>query len=156
MEVSALGSWLRRLLRPQLLLAVLLVAAGAHFLWWVNRFYPIRDWLFWHYLGCWILVSVWSLGLVSTGWAVLNKLGLDQWSIGERLVVGHAVGLFSFFLLMFALGLAGLYGGVFFFALPLLMVAIGARPLWRDLAPRVATWIRTARRPSLLVWVATA
>jgi hypothetical protein len=155
-EVSALGSWLRRLLRPQLLLAVLLVAAGAHFLWWVNRFYPIRDWLFWHYLGCWILVSVWSLGLVSTGWAILNKLGLDQWSIGERLVVGHAVGLFSFFLLMFALGLAGLYGGVFFFALPLLMVAIGARPLWRDLAPRVATWIRTARRPSLLVWVATA
>ncbi|MFZ1864994.1 MAG: hypothetical protein WAU39_12275 [Polyangiales bacterium] len=156
MKISSLPSWLRKFWRPHLVLTILLLAAGGHFLWWVNRLYPIRDWLFWHYLSYWVLVAGWTLGLVSTGWALLNKLRLDHWSVGERLVVAHAVGFYGFFLLMFVLGLLGLYGGVLFFALPLAMIAVGVRPLWRELAPRVATWQRTTRPPSLLRWVAIA
>lgn len=94
--------------------------------------------------------------MVSTGWAILNKLGVDDWSVGERFVVGHAVGFFTFFLLMFVLGLLHWYGPIVFFALPLSMIAVGARPLWRELAPKITDGLRTARRPNLLVWVATA
>lgn len=155
-KVSALRIRLRRFWRPQLVLTILLLAAGAHLLWWVNRLYPIRDWLFWHYLGYWVLVAGWTLGLLSTGWAVLKRLRLDHWSVGERLVVAHAVGFFGFFLMMFVLGLLGLYGGVVFFALPLAMIAVGVRPLWREVAPRFAAWLRTAKSPNLLHWVAIA
>ncbi len=148
-KVSALRFW-----RSQLVLTVLLLAAGGHFLWWVDRLYPIQEWLFWRYLGYWVLVGAWTLGLLSTGWAVLKKLGLDHWSVGERLVVAHAVGFFGFFLMMFVLGLFGLYGGVLFLALPIAMIAVGVRPLWREVAPRLAAWRRTARPPNLLHWVA--
>jgi len=155
-KVSTLRLRLRRFWRTQLALTILLLAAGVHFVWWVDRLYPIQDWLFWHYLSYWVLVAGWTLGLVSTGWAVLGRLRLSHWSIGERLVVSHAVGFFGFFLMMFVLGLSGLYGGVLFFGLPLAMIAVGVRPLWREVAPRAEAWLRTAKPPSFLHGIAIA
>ena len=110
---------------------VLLLLCTLWFVWFYDRFYPVREWLFWRYAGYWIACSLWSAGCVSSGYAVVRRLRGTPLPFAETLCLSFATGVVLFYLAMNVLGaIHGLHGTVFF-ALPLAMIAFGARPLWR-------------------------
>lgn len=122
-----------------------LCAAALVFLWQVHGHYPIHKWLFWRYAGAWAGAGLFALACLSSGFALLARL-LPKASLrpGERLCLSFAVGVVLFYTASFVAGLFHLFGGVFFFALPALLVASGARPLYR-FARRLARRLRAAR-----------
>lgn len=111
-----------------------------------HKHFPIGDWLFLHYAGYWLASIFFAAACFSSGHAVLRRaLGGRVLPIHEHVAVSFAVGVYVFFLGMFLGGLLGLYGGVFFFALPTLLIAAGALPAARWIG-RVARHVTAARR----------
>jgi hypothetical protein len=151
--VSAIDNRLRRV-GLSLTLAVASVGFGVL----GNRHYPIRDWLFFRYAGYWILSLLFAAACFSSGHAVVVRvLGGRVLPLFEHLAVSFAAGVYVFALGSMLGGVLHAYGGVFFFALPLVLVAAGARPSFRY-ARRAArhlggAWRRSTRPPawSLLV-----
>lgn len=90
------------------------------------------------------MVLLWATGCLSTGHLLLGRLLRRRAPVREHLVMAFAVGVFSFFALMFLTGIAGLYGKVLFVLLPPAMLAAGALPSWRY-ARRLARHVRHAR-----------
>ncbi len=115
---------------------VAMALALALFLQQVNRHYPLTKWLFWRYAGYWLASLCFATGCLSTGRLVVRAvLGRDRaLPILEDVVTSFAAGVYVFFLATSVAGLAGLLGAPLFFALPTLMVAVGIRPLAKDLA----------------------
>lgn len=114
------------------LLAVIL-GATIYFAHFVNGHYAIKEWAFWVYAQAWFLSSVFAFSCLSTGF-VLTRWIMGKWLRStELLALAMPVGVFAFFLAMFLLGLAGLYGKALFFLLPAAMTAVGVRPLLRYL-----------------------
>jgi hypothetical protein len=109
----------------------LLLLSALWFARFYGQFYPIEEWLFWRYAGYWVACVLWSAGCVSSGYALVRRLRGTPLPFVETLCLSFAAGVVLFYLAMNVLGaLHGLHGAAFF-ALPLVMIAIGARPLWR-------------------------
>ena len=113
-------------------LSVVLAVALAVFAWVANQHYPLREWLLFMYLRYWLFALFFSAACLSTGLRVLKAILPEPPRLGERLTLGFALGVLVFASGVFLGGLAGLFGHVFFFAWPSLMIAAGARSAWRD------------------------
>jgi hypothetical protein len=140
------GQWLEKLRRVGLPLS--LAAAFLGFGALLNRHYAVADWLFLRYAACWVLSAFFAAACLSSGHAlVLRVLGGRTLPVFEHVAVSFAAGVYLFFVGTMLGGLLGLYGGVFFFALPLALLAAGARPTLRY-ARRAARHLRGAFRRS--------
>ena len=124
------AKWVGRIRRVGL--PLVLAAATVGFGALVNRHYPIADWLFVRYAAYWLLSLLFGAACLSSGHALLRRaLGKRVLPLFEHLAVAFAAGVYLFFLGSMLGGLLGLYGGVFFFALPLALIAAGALPTFR-------------------------
>lgn len=110
------------------ILLVLLGAAG--FASWLERFYPIRHWLFFHYALCWLYAGLFSAACLAAGLRLLHRLLPELTFLGERLTLGFALGVLVFFWGIFLAGLGGLLGQTLFFVWPLAMLAYGGPFAW--------------------------
>jgi hypothetical protein len=98
-----------------------------------NAYYPLREWACFVLLGHWLLTLLFSAACLSTGLRVAKLFLPPPPVLGERLTLGFALGVLVFALGVFLGGLFGLYGRIFFFLLPGLMIAVGARSGFREL-----------------------
>ncbi|HEY0715905.1 MAG TPA: hypothetical protein VGF45_24695, partial [Polyangia bacterium] len=119
------------------LLNLVLVAALVVYALVANHHFPIRHWLFVSYARAWaagivFVASALCAGLALTGW-LLGTRSQPLLRLGERLVVSFAVGVWVFVVGLFVAGLLGWLGRIFFFAWPLLLIAVGAVPAARQL-----------------------
>jgi hypothetical protein len=71
--------------------------------------YPIQHWLFWRYAGYWLACAVWALSCLFAGCWIARRLGWSILPATEFLLASFAVGVLSFFLVMFAGGIAGIF-----------------------------------------------
>ncbi|HVR61902.1 MAG TPA: hypothetical protein VMU50_08385 [Polyangia bacterium] len=109
----------------------MLVAVTVFFLWWVDRFFPLRHWVFFVYLQAWLCVAMFAAASLVTGLRLLTLLMPEAPPLGQRLLLGLALGVLTFFWGVFLAGVLGLYGHVFFFAWPAAMLAFGGPAAWR-------------------------
>jgi len=113
--------------------ALLLLGTVATFLACTNHYFPLQHWLFFTYLRIWGLVALFGLPSLAVGLRLLSWLLPEPPRLGERLLLGFALGVLTFFVTIFVGGVAGLYGPVFFFAAPVVLAAVGARSAVREL-----------------------
>jgi hypothetical protein len=128
------ADWFERLRAPAstLVLAVGLIGFAV----FVHGFYPIHTWLFWRYAGYVLLVLAWTACCLSLGYEVVCRY--CPWlTKTEQLTVGLAVGVLSFGLAIFFIGLIHGLHPVTSVLLPLAFLASGARRLRRDV-PKLA------------------
>lgn len=121
---------IRKIALPIVLLGgVALLGGFGHF------FYPIQHWLFWIYARAWLSAGVWAFACAGVGHLIVRRLLGRTLPFAEHTLMSFASGVYAFFVLMFLGGILRIYGTVFFFALPLAMLAVSARPwtryLWR-------------------------
>jgi hypothetical protein len=114
-------------------LFALLALGLAVFVWASNVYYPLQEWLFFVLLRHWLYALFFTAACLSTGLRVAKLLLPTPPVLGERLTLGFALGVLAFALGVFLGGLLGVYGRAFFFLLPGLMIALGARSGWREL-----------------------
>jgi len=118
------------------------IATGAVLLLAISDpYYPIGRWLLWHYLmllgfAAFTMLAAFSLG----DWLLRHVFRLNL-PTHERFSFAFALGLFSFEIGMFLLGVVGAYRHVTFFVYPALLVALGL-PEWRNHYRR---WLRIGR-----------
>ncbi len=118
------AKWRKRLATVWQTLALL--AGVILFLSVVHSHYPIQRWLFWHYLWIWLLSGLWAAGCASVGCFLLSRFRLAACRDTADLVVAFPVGVLSFELAIFLLGLAGFLNSAIFALLPLVFLASGA------------------------------
>ncbi len=136
-------------------LAILLLGAVRVFALQFPDHYPLEEWLFWRYLRYWLWCGVFSLGCLGTGETIVRALVGRLRGLHFHLITSLCVGVFTFGLLMFGLGLLGLYGPTLFWALPLGLVVAGLprlRALWGQLLPRLRRR-SPGRLSGLLPWL---
>ncbi len=107
------------------LLVIVLLASTFGLAWTLTRPYPLEHWLFPRYLKAWSFVCLFHAASLLTGWQVLRLVLPVPPRLHERLVLSHACGVLFFYLGLFLAGIAGAYDSVFFWLLPLSMLAIG-------------------------------
>jgi hypothetical protein len=137
--VAGAGS-LRRLGLTAALLAAIVIFAVS-----VDRHYPIREWLFWRYAAYWVATLVLLVSCLSVGHLMLHRLVRLRLRLDVHLLFALALGVFAFYLAMFAGGLLHLYGWAFALLLPAALLASGIVPLVRHVRPRVRRLVRLAR-----------
>jgi hypothetical protein len=103
------------------------------FAWTSNEHYPLREWLVFMLARYWLFTLLFSAACLSTGMRIIKLILPAPPRLGEQLTFGFALGVLVFTLGVFLGGLAGLFGRVFFFAWPALMLVLSARSGWRDL-----------------------
>lgn len=157
MNTGGTNGWARW--GAHVVIPILLLLCAGGFAAFYSQFYPIQAWLFWRYAGYWLACSLWSAGCVSSGYALVRRLRGTPLPFAETLCLSFAAGVVLFYLAMNLLGAVHGLEGVTFFALPLVMIAIGARPSWR-LCRRYIRHVRYRasgrNAPSLLqaaIWV---
>jgi hypothetical protein len=123
-----------------------IAAAGLSIaIWQLDGYYPIQKWLFWQYLEIWLVVAGWVLACLSAGHLILRRAFRLVLPLCEQVAFAFAIGVLTFVLGMFLIGLAHGLRPVTFVAWPVVMIAAGIVPLAR-FARRVARRIRWARR----------
>ncbi|HET9954312.1 MAG TPA: glycosyltransferase family 39 protein [Polyangiaceae bacterium] len=149
---------LRRIVRSELITISTVVAIFVMALQ-MDKFYPLKHWLVWHYLGAWAVAGVFSLVCLAAGLPIVLRIRGYAFRTAETLLLGHAVGVVVFFLLMFVLGMAKAFYWPVFFAVPALMLAFGARFGSNYVVRTVRTLLRAAPRikgpgiPQLAIWM---
>ncbi|HVK67856.1 MAG TPA: hypothetical protein VM694_25525 [Polyangium sp.] len=139
----------RALVRP-VLATTMLVAGILVFGWVVHKHYPIQKWLFWRYAGYWLGTLVVGTASYGIGHVVLHRVLRTRMPLLEHAMVSMALGVYGFELLMFVVGLLGLYRTTTFFVLPLALLAAVAVPLYQHALHIRRVLARTARsRPQL-------
>jgi hypothetical protein len=108
-------------------------AAFYAFGWWVDQFYPIKEWLFWHYLLAWAGSVTWALACVSMGHLVVKRVLGMTLPLLEHVSTSFATGVFAFYLAMNVVGHLKLFNGWMFFVLPLVFLLAGARDAYRTI-----------------------
>ena len=143
----------RRILEFFRSLAVTLIAlaGAAFFLDFVDQYYPLKEWLFFRYAATWIYSLAFLFSSLSAGWRMCRRLLPSPMPHAERLVLSVSVGVLAFFGGIFLAGCFDLYGTLFFFAWPLLLISYGGpqfildhmnprdgtrKPDWRSLLPQ--------------------
>jgi hypothetical protein len=137
-----------------------LCAAIALFLFTVNKHYAIKDWLSARYGISWLGTLALNAGCVVAGHGLLRAILGRVLPIREQLVLAFPLGLLIYFWITFAVGLVGGLGTAYFFAIPFVLLALGARPSLRY-GLRLARHVRYARRKgqaprSPLAWLAVS
>ncbi len=148
--VGQVGAGLGKLLCA---LIVAVICVGGVALYWdqVEPFYPIKDWLFWNVGAIWGWCLLFNLGCLCFGHLALTRwLELGELPVLEKLVSSMVVGLVAFVIAMYVGGALRIYNAWFAVALPLLMIALGARGIvtFARRATLEMSW--EARRPSPL------
>jgi len=129
---------------------LLLVALGAAFaIFWVEgTHYPIREWLLLRVCGYWALALYWGVGCLAIGVELLDRIAPRQYRVWEKPFVGFALGVATFAVLVFVVGLAGKLSRTFFWVTPGFLTGAGYPSLSR-LVRRLVPLLRAARfRPS--------
>ena len=114
-----------------MLVPLILVLSAGGFARFFHDLYPIQEWLFWRYFGYWLAIAAWSLGCVSSGYALVRRMRARPLPFAETLTLSFAAGVVLFYLAMNVLGTVHALHRAAFYLLPLAMIASGARPLWR-------------------------
>ena len=117
-------------------MAVLLLAALGLCLFWTNRDYRIRDWLFVPYSQTWLVVAFFALPSLAIGFEILKRLGNSATlglNLGERWLVAFGIGVLTFALGVFIAGILHLYGWAFFALWPVLLLVGGGKATLREL-----------------------
>lgn len=120
----------RRVRIRQVGLTLSLLAGTVMFGREVNKHYPISKWLLWSYLEYWLLSVVFMLACWGAGDAISRRL-MPRLPASERVIGALVLGVVTFFCGMFGGGILGLYGPIFFVALPLIMIFGAGRPFFR-------------------------
>jgi hypothetical protein len=115
-----------------LVVAAALFSAALFFAWWLNNFYPLKHWLFFHYLAIWLEIAVFAVASLSAGWRLLEYLLPERGEMIERVVLAQALGVLAFFYGTFLAGTLHLYGRAFFWVWPALLLAFGMPRLVAD------------------------
>lgn len=127
-------------LRQRLTTVALLVGTAA-VLYAVHREYPAPEWMLVSLSRSWLAVSVWLLGCGALGWRTLELVQAEFDGKATRHLIAVTVGVALFAMLVVAAGLAGLLSAFFFFAAPVLCMAVAGRGYWRELNELfVSTW----------------
>jgi len=125
---------------------LVLLAATAFFLYWVQSFTPLRHWLAWRFLLYWALAIVFYLSAISAGNLLLRRLLERYLPLDEQLLLSAGLGVLAFGLVFFTLGVAGLLSGWTFCLVPAAFLALGSRSLLA-LAARYRRHAALLRRP---------
>ena len=128
-----------------LLLAATLVVGIVLLLSASEPFYPVKQWLLWHYLAL----------LALSGFALTAAFSLGDWFLRrvfklslpshERITLALALGLIGFEVGMFLIGTVGGYGTITFVAFPAALILLTVTE-WRNHSRRVAKIWRQGRR----------
>ncbi len=118
----------------------------------VHKHYPLQKWLFLRYAGYWLAGGVWTLACLGAGHRALRALGAPREGLREQVILSFGLGVLLFFLGAFVAGLLGLLRWPLFFALPLLLLAIGGKALFQlgRRCLRVARFVVQRRHASSL------
>jgi len=95
----------------------------------MNWHYEIATWLAWHYFMVATLALLWAVSCLGCGSYLLGKLQARSAGSVREPALAFPLGVLSFQVAIFLLGLAGLLGLVTFFALPVLFAYAGRREL---------------------------
>ncbi len=112
-------------------MALVLAGGTALFLMQMNEHYPIGQWLFFRYAAYWLCCGLFALSSLSAGHALLVRVLKRTLPLPEHLTLAFALGVLSFALGWFVLGLLHGYSSVMFFLWPAALLAAGARSSWR-------------------------
>ena len=127
-------------------LAILIAGAIVGFGRLAHKHQPIPSWFSIRYFGYWLLSILFGAACLSSGHALVKRaLGGRVLPLYEQIAVSFATGVYVFFLGKFVGGVLGRYGPIFFVALPVALLAAGARPTYRY-ARRAYRAIAAARR----------
>jgi hypothetical protein len=111
---------LRAVTTSKALLPAGMVVAGAAVLLGFNQpYYPISEWLLWHYLAIILLTLYAGIACLSLGDFVLRQVFRLYLPTHERVAIGFFLGLTGFELAMFLLGTVQAYGRITFVLFPL-------------------------------------
>ena len=125
--------WLSRTVRVLGLLGLVAALCFGTFrtstLWKTQH--PVSDWLSWRYAACLAATTFFAAACFSIGHAVLRRTLGATLPLRDRVTFALPVGMLAFFFAMFVLGMAGALGRVLFFALPIVLLALGLPDLIR-------------------------
>ncbi len=133
---------------------VALATAGTIFILVMREHYRIGDWLFWEYAAMWALCAWWSLSCLAGGHLLLSRILRIRLPLREHLLMAFATGVLAFAGGVFVAGLFALLTPVFFFMWPMILLALGGRPLVQDVRAIVvrARLYSRLRRGPVLSW----
>lgn len=122
---------------------------------------PSASWLAWDVLRLWLWQLVLSAACVSAGVAVLAWANLLEGTLWEALAFAFPCGFLLFSVGFYLLGYAGGFVPWVAAAWPLLLMALGARPLWQQLRvrdsqtadPQLSFTSPLARSTQLMLWL---
>jgi hypothetical protein len=114
-------------------LAVLLISAVGVEIYagYVDKIYPIDDWLAWPMLELYGYVLLSNFAWFCAGNWLLGRLGIRDLPLLETVVLSGALGTVIFTELMYVAGALQLFRPTFAIILPLSLIALGARELLR-------------------------
>jgi hypothetical protein len=132
-----------------------LVGACFVFAQQIGESYPLEYWLLPHYLKYWGLCAGVACACTVSGLRVTAALGAGALGFAENLLLSFASGVLLFSLGIFAGGILGLYGPIFFVAWPLVLTALGGRAPWHTLARTARHFGAAALRGEHTFWPRT-
>jgi hypothetical protein len=132
--------------RSRLVLGVATLAI-AFTLWYLNRYQPLVDWLFWRFAAVYGFSLLFGLACLSSGHALLAwPCRKDRMLLVERLLLDVAAGVLLFAWGTFLFGVVGVLGPVYFWLLPAVLLAVGMPFLLRDGTSMLSEWRRVRPR----------
>jgi hypothetical protein len=133
LDVTAQPRRARRPLFP-VFAALALVAGLIGYALWTNRHDPVRDWWLLVIVQQWAATALFFISALAGGWRILTlSLRTLPARLSERFTYAIGTGVLLFGLGVFIGGWLGLFGRIFFFAWPALLLAFGGPRLLRDL-----------------------
>ena len=115
-----------------------------------NARYPIREWLLFRVALYSFLALYWGIGCLALGLEILERSVPRQYRSWETPFVAFPLGVLSFGISVFVVGLFGRLGSAFFFLTPLVFVLLGYSSLARLFHALSVEWRRSPFRPSRL------
>lgn len=94
---------------------------------------PLEQWLFFRYAGCWLVAGAFCLSSLSVGNRIVRALSTPGEQLDGQITLSFATGAYVFFLATFLVGLFGGLNKTSFVLIPVVLFAVGARELARDL-----------------------
>ena len=120
--------------RPRsLVLGGALLASAALLMNTFGRFAAPEEWLFFRYAACWAGTLAFVLACLSVGNRIVSALSLPGELQDARIALSFSTGVYVFFVSVFLVGIAGGLTPVGFVLVPVVLFALGARQLCRDL-----------------------
>lgn len=134
--------------------AAMAVVGAAILLGFSEPYYPISEWLLWHYLGIVILTLFVGAACLSLGDLLVRRVFRLSLPTHEHVAISFMLGLTGFELGMFLLGTVQAYGRSTFVLYPLFLSLLGVQR-WRWVLQRTLRWLRVGPklRPTQVLYV---